>query len=97
LAVAGPELELVGVERMGGILASGGAVLARLHQKVVCNDDKVGNRHAGFGGVGVRVHLLRKVAEDQNGYRFDAPGRGARFGVVPELVLEVKIYGALAV
>jgi hypothetical protein len=97
LALANPELKLVGVERVGGILASGGAVLAWPHEEVIGNDDEVGNRTARFRSGWVGVGLADEVAKDLDGDRLDAPRRRVGLGVVPELVAETEVDGPLAV
>jgi hypothetical protein len=94
---ATPELELVGVERVRSILTRGGAVLAWSHQKVVGDDDQVGDCLARFGRVGVVTGGLGKVAKDLDRDGGDTSWRGVDLRIVPQLVLETKIDGPVTV
>jgi hypothetical protein len=82
-----PELELVGVERVRSIFAGGGAVLARPHQKVIGDDDEVGDGLARIGRVGVGAGCFGEMAKDLDRNRSDAPWRGVGLRIVPQLVL----------
>jgi hypothetical protein len=97
LMEAPPELDLVGVERVRSILPGGGAVLARPHQKIVGDDDQVGDGLARFGRVGVVMGGLGKVTEDWDRNGSDPPRRRVGFRIVPQLVLEAEVDGPVTV
>jgi hypothetical protein len=92
-----PKLDLVSVERVRGILRSRSTVLARAHEKIVSNYDKVGNGPAGGSSIGCSIGLLGQVTEDLDGNRLDAAGRRVHFGVVSELVPEPQVNRAMGV
>jgi hypothetical protein len=82
---------------MGGVFASRGAVLARLHEKVKCENDEIADGLAGLGRNGIQLDHLDEVLDDLEWNWLDSPWGGVRLPVVSELVVELDVYRAVAV
>jgi hypothetical protein len=82
---------------MGGVFARRGAVLARPHEKIKGENDKVADGLAGLGRNGILLDHSDEVLYDQEWNWLDSSWGWVRLPVVSELVVETDVNQAVAV